>query len=151
MKKRKIWSYIKVVAYTVLISFTVMLFIESQGRISGRKPSAQQMISGVVHHIKQAVELDEELIILSCVLLFSVSISFFLVNSASKAKRRKRIFYLFTAICYSVLALVLGTLIRHKFHQPVEMYFHLVYSVIILLAFWRIFRKRYLIIKTNAG
>ncbi len=93
--------------------------------------------------LEQAVHMDEELIVLSCYLLFSVAISMHVEAFRFKARYRDRFIYPQLGILYSVVALLAGSMLRHLFHDPFEDWFHLAYTVVSCVGFSVIFYAKF--------
>ena len=93
--------------------------------------------------LEQAVHMDEELIVLSCFLLFSVAISMHVEGFRFKTRYRDRFMYPQLGILYSVVALVGGSALRHLFHDPFDNWFHLAYTVVSCAGFGVIFYPKF--------
>ena len=106
----------------------------------------------LVWKLEQALHLDEELIVFSSFLLFSVSVSTHVHGFRFKARYRDRFMYPQLGILYSALALLVGSVLRHLFHDPFDNWFHLAYTLLSCAVFGLIFCakfKRILIRETS--
>ena len=98
----------------------------------------------LVWKLWQAARLDEELIVFSCFLLFSISVSMHVEAFRFKASYRDRFLYPQLAITYSLAALLSGSLLRHLFHAPFDDWFHLLYTLTACAGFVAVFGGAFL-------
>lgn len=131
-------EHARLAIYALLIAFAILVVLARMARISGREPSAKEMIALVGHTVREAIELDEELITVVCILLFSLSLSRFVVRQDLRRAFRRTYPVLLGGLALPAAALVVGMVARKLVHSPVDKVFHVAYSIAVLVLYWRV-------------
>jgi hypothetical protein len=95
-------------------------------------------------HLQQAADVDEELIVFTCILLFSVSVAVHLVAIGFRAGYLVRFLYPQLGMAYAIFALVAGSILRHLFHQPWDDAFHALFTALAVAGYVALFGRHYL-------
>jgi len=101
------------------------------------------------HHLGQVVRFDEEFMIFSCFLLFSIAMAVHILAIAWRTSYRSRFLFPQLGIVYSITALILGNTLRQPMHDPIETWFQIIYPLLVICGFVAIFGRRYVCILTQ--
>jgi len=94
-------------------------------------------------HLGQAARFDEEFMIFSCFLLFSVAFAVHIVAIGWRVSYRRRFLLPELGILYSVSVLILGNILRQPLRNPVEAWFQIIYPIVVVGVFVFIFGRPY--------
>jgi hypothetical protein len=95
-------------------------------------------------HLGQAVRFEEEFMIFSCFLLFSIAVAVHLVAVGWRTSYRHRFLFPELGIVYSIAALIVGNIARQPMRNPVEAWFQIIYPLLVVGGFAAIFGRRYI-------
>jgi hypothetical protein len=103
-------------------------------------------------HLRDAVELDEELLIFVCILLASASLAVHLLAFGQRATYCAKFLLPQLGIVYAAVALEVGSRGRHLFPPPSDVWFHTFFSMAVVIGFIVLFWRPYLrILKREKG
>ena len=129
---------LKVAAYMLLIGFTIMLAIVSTSRISGCKPSASDMFYLMNRMIKGAVQLDRELIPVTCVIVVSAFLAQIIGRNDLRIKCRCKLPFTAMLTIFGISALFIGVLMQDRLLHGKA--FTISYSIAVIVLYYYLFQ-----------